>query len=224
MSYFADNYKELHYPISTETTPGLRNAQLGAIHAIAAYQTLQKRNAGIIVMPTGSGKTSVLMMTPYIANAKKVLVVTPSIMVRGQICEDFAGLITLKRTMVFDEAASLPQIYELKNKYTDDAREDIESSDVVVATPQCALSISESITKNAFDLVLVDEAHHVPAPTWQQILINMSEAAHYLFTATPFRLDKKEIRGELLYAYPLSMAYHDGIFGEIRYITNRRSS
>ena len=218
MSYFADSYNELHYPICTESVPGLRNAQLGAIHAIAAFHSLQKQNAGIVVMPTGSGKTSVLMMTPYITSAKRVLVVTPSIMVRGQIYEDFAGLITLKKATVFNEAVALPQIYELKNKYSDDVREDIEAADVIVATPQCALSLSESVIKNTFDLVLVDEAHHVPAPTWQQILINMREAAHYLFTATPFRLDKKEIRGDLLYAYPLSMAYHDGIFGEIRYI------
>ena len=63
-----------------------------------------------------------------------------------------------------------------------------------------------------------DEAHHMAAKTWEQILININDAKHVLFTATPFRLDKKEIKGEMIYTYPLSMAYSDGIFGEIEYI------
>jgi superfamily II DNA or RNA helicase len=218
MGYFSDNYNELRYPISLENTPGLRNAQLGAIHAIAAFHTLHKKNAGIIIMPTGSGKTAVLMMTPYIIHAKKVLVVTPSVMVRGQIYEDFANLTTLKDANVFPETLIPPKVYELKNKYSDVVREDVEIADVVVASPPCALSLSESAIKSIFNLVLVDEAHHVPAKTWQKILINMNKASHYLFTATPFRSDKKEIKGEILYSYPLSMAYLDGIFGEISYI------
>jgi DNA or RNA helicases of superfamily II len=201
-----------------ENIPGLRNAQLGAIHAIATFHTLHKKNAGIIIMPTGSGKTAVLMMTPYIVHAKKILVVTPSVMVRGQIYEDFANLITLKGANVFPKTLIPPKVYELKNKYSDVVREDVEIADVVVASPPCALSLSESAIKNIFNLVLVDEAHHVPARTWQKILINMNEASHYLFTATPFRSDKKEIKGEILYSYPLSMAYRDGIFGEITYI------
>lgn len=41
---------------------------------------------------------------------------------------------------------------------------------------------------------------------------------HVLFTATPFRLDRKEVIGEIIYNYPLSSAYADGIFGEIKYV------
>lgn len=48
--------------------------------------------------------------------------------------------------------------------------------------------------------------------------MNLSEAAHVLFTATPFRLDRKELMGEIAYDYPLSKAYEDGIFGEIQFI------
>lgn len=88
-----------------------------------------------------------------------------------------------------------------------------------MATPQCALSLSESdwATSN-ITLVEIDEAHHTPAKTWQQILVNLNTATHVLFTATPFRLDRKEIVGEVVYDYPLSKAYADGIFGEIKYI------
>ncbi len=218
MSYFSENYDELHYPISSDSEKGLRNAQLGAIHSIAAHYTLKKKTAGIVVMPTGSGKTAVLMMTPYIISAKKVLIITPSVMVRGQIYEDFSELRTLKEIRAFSSTVIPPIVYELKNTYSDDIRIEIERADVIVATPQCALSLSESAFNRNFDLVLVDEAHHRPASTWHQVLCNINDAEHILFTATPFRLDKKEIKGDLIYIYPLLMAYRDGIFGEICYI------
>lgn len=64
----------------------------------------------------------------------------------------------------------------------------------------------------------VDEAHHTPAKTWQQILVNLSLSTHVLFTATSFRLDRKELSGEIIYDYPFSKAYEDGIFGELQYV------
>ena len=84
MSYFADVYDKLRYPISSEHSSRLRNAQLGAIHSISSFQTLRKIRAGIIVIPTGSGKTAVLMMSPYIIHAKKVLIVTPALWFEGK--------------------------------------------------------------------------------------------------------------------------------------------
>ncbi|MBU3169905.1 DEAD/DEAH box helicase [Clostridium estertheticum] len=218
-SYFAEQYGNLKFVKETKTNSGLRNAQIGAIHAISSFFTLHNNKAAIVIMPTGSGKTAVLMMTPYVIESLKVLIVTPSIMVRGQITEDFENLKTLCKATVFNEDVQKPKIYEIKHMYSEEEMQNVINSDVIVATPHCALSISENEeVRNKFDLVLIDEAHHVAAKTWEQILINMSGAKHVLFTATPFRLDKKEIKGDMIYAYPLSMAYSDGIFGEIEYI------
>lgn len=48
-------------------------------------------------------------------------------------------------------------------------------NDAIVETPQCALSLSETEwAKENIELVLIDEAHHTPAKTWEQILINFS--------------------------------------------------
>ncbi len=77
ISYFSALYDFIKYPISGEEEFGLRNAQLGAIHAIAANDTLEENGNSMIVMPTGSGKTTVLMMAPYILRKSKVLIVTP---------------------------------------------------------------------------------------------------------------------------------------------------
>lgn len=217
--YFSKHYKNISYSIDSDKNKGLRNAQLGAVHAIASFFTLNQKIAAIIVMPTGAGKTAVLMLVPYLLSKNKVLVVTPSIMVRGQIAEDFRNLSTLCRANVFKETMSKPIVYEMQHKFKDEMMTELERADVIIATPQCALSLSETEwAVNNISLIEIDEAHHTPAKTWQQILINLPEATHVLFTATPFRLDRKEIVGDIVYDYPLSKAYADGIFGEIQYI------
>lgn len=218
-SYFSSNYKYITYPKDSEKHRGLRNAQIGAIHAIASFFTMNSKQAAITVMPTGAGKTAVLMMTPYLLGKNKVLVVTPSVMVRSQITEDFQELSTLCNANVFKPSMKKPIVYEMFHKFSEEMLPDLENTDVIIATPQCALSLSETEwAKKKITLVEVDEAHHTPAKTWQQILINIDKAAHVLFTATPFRLDRKEIKGEIVYDYPLSLAYKDGIFGEIQYV------
>jgi superfamily II DNA or RNA helicase len=37
------------------------------------------------------------------------------------------------------------------------------------------------------------------------------------FTATPFRRDRREIAGRLIYTYELRQAYEDGVFGQLDY-------
>lgn len=101
-NYFEIHYNAVKYPIDSEKSRGLRNAQLGAIHAISSFFTLNKKEAAIVIMPTGSGKTAVLMLTPYLIRKQRVLVVTPSKMVRGQIAEDFSELRTLCVANVFN--------------------------------------------------------------------------------------------------------------------------
>nr|WP_321295720.1 DEAD/DEAH box helicase family protein [uncultured Sphaerochaeta sp.] len=224
MSYFSDNYDMVRYPQKNaeSKTFCLRNAQIGAIHSIAAHVTLGNDAVAIIVMPTGSGKTTVLMMAPYVLRKSKVLLVTPSAMVRGQICEDFRVLKTLKRIGVFEDSVPNPVIYEACHEYSAEDTETYDnffkSADVVIATHQVAATISEQPISSVFDYIMIDEAHHVPAPTWQKILHNMSHSQALLVTATPFRLDRKQIRGDCVYNYSLAKAYRDGIFGEIEYI------
>lgn len=218
MSYFSTLYSMVRYPIATEQNKGLRNAQIGAIHAIAAHATIDPLDTAVIVMPTGSGKTTVLMLAPYILLKTKVLIVTPSTMVRGQIADEFTRLKTLKNIGVFDLTIEAPHVYEMEHLYSVDQDSNIAVADVVIASHQVAASLSDSAVKSQFDYVIIDEAHHVPAPTWQKILTNMKHASSLLVTATPFRLDKKEIHGTHIYNYPLSKAYKDGIFGAITFI------
>lgn len=215
MSYFSELYAYMQYPISGEGRVGLRNAQLGAIHAIAANDTIEENGNAMIVMPTGSGKTTVLMMAPFILRKSKVLIVTPSALVRGQISDDYRNLTTLKEIGVFSDETLGPKIFEAKKLYSNNQIDNIREASVVIATHKVAMSISSESISRSFDYIIIDEAHHVPASSWQLILNNMPNIPSLFVTATPFRLDRKDINGKQIYNYPLYKAYRDGIFGEI---------
>jgi superfamily II DNA or RNA helicase len=64
---------------------------------------------------------------------------------------------------------------------------------------------------------LIDEAHHSPAKTWQAVLDAFPHARRALFTATPFRRDKKQIKGTIAVNYSLREARKDNVFGDINY-------
>jgi len=67
-----------------------------------------------------------------------------------------------------------------------------------------------------FDLLIVDEAHHTPAPTWNAILGHFRAAKAVLLTATPRRRDRKRVPGKLVYYYPLSRALSEHLFQPTR--------
>ena len=66
MTYFPQAYDHIRYALATEDQPGFRTSQIGALHALSAHFTLHERPA-VIVLPTGAGKTAVLMLTPVSA-------------------------------------------------------------------------------------------------------------------------------------------------------------
>lgn len=221
MGYFADNYNSIRYPIAENDQPGLRRAQIGAIHSISSYLTVGKQ-PGIVIMPTGTGKTAVLMMCPFVLRANRVLVITPSKLVRNQIALGFSELQPLQRLGVIRNVSGRLRVHELKHEVRSMAGwAELSNYSVVVSTPKCISPGVEGIEPSDpefFDLVLIDEAHHTPANSWIDIITHYEKASKVLFTATPFRRDKKEIPGKIIYNYPVSLAYEEGIFGKTEFI------
>jgi len=201
--------------------PGLRKAQLGAIHSIAGHFTVSKQ-PGIVIMPTGTGKTAVLMMCPFILKANRVLVITPSKLVRNQIAIRFAELQPLRSLGVIGNLTAGLRVKELtKEVRSMTAWADLSNHQVVVCTPMCVSPGIEGIQPSDpdfFDLILIDEAHHAPANSWINIINHYTNASKVLFTATPFRRDRQEIPGKIIYNYPISLAYEEGIFGKTEFI------
>jgi superfamily II DNA or RNA helicase len=172
-------------------------------------------------MPTGSGKTAVLMAVPYILQSRRTLVLTPSRLVREQIARDFSILRVLRALGAVADGLDLPSVGSVKARIQSAADWDaLAAHDVVVGIPASMSPEIEGIPappRDLFDLILVDEAHHSAADTWRALLRHFAPAQQALFTATPFRRDRRELLGRFVYNYALRDALRDGVFGQLQY-------
>lgn len=221
MSCFDLGYHHVNLFGKNEHEPGLYKNQLGAIGAATAHFSVRSEPA-LITMPTGTGKTAVMILLSYIFRAKKVLVITPSQLVRKQIAEQFGEAKLLVRNHIL-KTEFLPKVYELKREIVDKETWDsiLAEHDVCVAIPGTLNKIiadNPVIATEAFDLICVDEAHHSRASSWTNLLEYFKQAKQVLLTATPFRRDKKDIKARLIYSFPLKQAYKEGLFSEIKYV------
>ncbi len=115
MPYFEQHYNSVRFPIDEEKSHGLRRAQLGAIHAIASHFTLRNEPA-LLVLPTGSGKTAVLILSAFLERANRVLVVAPSRLVRTQIRDEFGNLRVPKSIGALPKEIADPKVKEIKKE------------------------------------------------------------------------------------------------------------
>ena len=220
MTYFADQYAAFRYPLKDSNGVGFRLAQLGAIHAAAAHFAA-RQDPAIVTMPTGSGKTAVLIATAFVLRATRVLIIAPGRLVREQIADEVEKLTTLRATGAIDDGVPAPRVLSIKKRITTaEGWGMMRDFNVVVATVPSISPEYDEIPEppaDLFDLVLVDEAHHSPAKTWKAILDHFADAMRILFTATPFRQDQREIRGRFIFSYDLRRAFDDGVFGTVHY-------
>lgn len=68
-------------------------------------------------------------------------------------------------------------------------------------------------------MIIIDEAHHSTAPTWENSMNYFSEAKVIKVTGTPYRTDGEEIKGVVKYKYPLSQAMANNYVKSLERIT-----
>ena len=217
--YFQQNHRKVELLPSEES--GLRTPQLGASGALLSHGTRTSEPA-VVVLPTGTGKTAVLQLTPFLWSTGRVLVITPSRLVREQIASGFEHLDLLKSLGVLPDELQPPNVISVPKRLSSaEMWSDLRDADVVVTTPMSASPSIEGISEppsDLFDLVMVDEAHHSPAISYANLLDAFPNARKAFFTATPFRRDRKFVAGKLVYNYPLRSAIDDGTYGRIEYL------
>lgn len=197
---------------------GLREAQVGALLALAAHATVSDEPAQLI-LPTGVGKTAIATLAPYVLQARKVLVVVPGRLTRGQVSKAFLDPQRARNAGILPGNSALPEVAVAEHRATADLWEEWGRSDVVIGTPSVLSSANrnvERMPRDLFDLVIFDEAHHLPATTWTALL-GATDARAVLLTATPLRNDGKRLPGRSVYTYPLTRAVKEGVFGEVSY-------
>lgn len=198
----------------------LRRPQIGALHSIVGYQSSGLTEPGIVVMPTGTGKTETMLAWLIAQRPERVLVVVPSSALREQIASKFETLGILQREGIVGPDAMRPRVGRVAGRFDSEAAAAafVAACNVVVATPS-AIHASEAAARRAFfsgfTHLLVDEAHHAPARTWTDIIRAFGERPVLLFTATPYRRDGLTLPGRVIFRFPLREAQREGYFSTI---------
>jgi superfamily II DNA or RNA helicase len=223
--WFLQHATELSIRLPDSMAPAsalqLRRAQVGAAWALAAHFTISGAPA-VAVLPTGAGKTAVMTTLPLLIPTQRVLAVAPSRVVRDQLVDAFATLAVLRRVGALPEGGTSPRVRRVEHRLADAAawEQAAEHADVVVGTVGClspALTGVGECPNGLFDLLVVDEAHHTPAQTWRALLESFTGVRAALFTATPFRRDRRELPADAVYTYRLGQALDDGILSTITF-------
>ena len=202
---------------------GLRNPQIGAIHAVHMRWSVSDAPA-TIVMPTGTGKTDTMIAILVSAICPKLLVVVPTDALRTQISEKFLTLGVLKDVgcSVLSPSAKYPIVGTLEHipQSVAEVDESFSRCQVIITTSsiagQCDQTVQDRMAYHC-PYLFIDEAHHAEAPTWSAFKERFRERRVLQFTATPFREDGKALDGEIIFKYPLKKAQQEGYFKPIRF-------
>lgn len=185
---------------------------------VRAWQSAQDRGIrrGLIVAATGTGKTTV-----FSAVIQSMLEDQPGLQV----------LVLAHRQELLDQAAERISAMcpELEVAIHSGSKRAQAGAQVVVASVQ-SLGNKKSAALDWFvpDLVIVDEAHHAAARTYQRIFKRYrcfdAKGAYLLgVTATPHRMDNMALHGmsgaifeELVFKYDIVQAIQDGFLVDLR--------
>lgn len=191
--------QRLGTPAPTPATIELRPYQLEAVAGINA--TLEKARSALIVMATGTGKTTVFAEAIR-QRAGRCLVLAH----RGELIDQAVARIRRQtgKTVAREKAGDYAWA----------------GSDVVVASVQ---SLHDQriarFNHDEFELVVADEAHHYVAKSFRRILDHFSGAKILGVTATPDRADEQamgQVFDEVAYVYDIEDGIRDGFLCPIR--------
>ena len=174
----------------------------------------------VVVMPTGTGKTGIICCLPYalmgrlppgkIDTRKPILIIAPGLDILQQLEENLSGSSECKS---FLEKRGLLEERDIENEANysvhivktaadvDKLEQKKHEFDITLSNSQKWRKAKydnyanyEKLSSDLFSVVIVDEAHHLPAKQWKEIVTKFQDYAKVVFfTATPYRADGKEI-------------------------------
>ncbi|WP_394512564.1 DEAD/DEAH box helicase [Priestia aryabhattai] len=217
MSTFDKNYFLDSNPHILYNEQDLRKIQIESYVEICNHFLVNKsKTHAVAVLPTGSGKTGVMALAPFGISQGRVLIITPQLVIKDHVLDSLDPTNPNNfwlRHNVFNDYGQLPKIVEYDKETF---LEELEESNIVILnihklSSQSRNSLLAKVKPDFFDMIIVDEAHHSPARTWQNALEYFNDAKVLKVTGTPFRTDRKPIEGKAIVNYRLGKAMSDGI-------------
>lgn len=204
-----------------EDNEALREPQRDAYLRVSDFFDAGK-NKAIIQIPVGCGKTGLAAILPLGISKGRVLIISPNLTIKKGLFE--AMDITnrqkcfWRKTRVLDDSQMIsgPLVCTLETGNISVA----EKAHIIITNiHQLATNVDKWLTQfsdNFFDMIIIDEAHHSAASSWQKVLDRFPQAKIIHLTATPFRSDRQEIDGELVYRYPFRSATLKGYIKRLK--------
>lgn len=206
---------------SIESNASLREPQRdGYLKTFEFFRT--GKNKAIIQIPVGCGKTGLAALLPLGLAKGRVLVIAPNITIKDGLYE--AMDITNRPKCFWRKARVLTNAQMISGPLACT----LDSGNITVAT-KCHIVITNvhqlatnaekwllQFTDDFFDMIIIDEAHHSAAESWKKVLERFPNAKIIHMTATPFRSDRQEIDGELVYRYSFRSATLKGYIKRLK--------
>src|SRR3984893_1130926 len=180
------------------------------------------KNKAILQIPVGCGKTGLAALLPLGLAEGRVIVIVPNLTIKTGLYD--AMDITNRQKCFWRKAGVLGQDQMMSGPLACT----LDSGNLSVATKshliitnvhQLATNVDKWLTQfpdDFFDMIIVDEAHHSAAASWQKVIDRFPKAKVILLTATPFRSDRQELDGELVFRYPFRNATLKGYIKRLK--------
>ncbi len=163
-----------------------------------------RQSAGLVVLPTGSGKTRVAAKDAKRAKANHVLYVAHTHEILDVAEREFASEFGSENV-----------------RRVQDGRELVQPAQVSLITIQLLRNQLAKLLDKKFDYVVVDEFHHAAAKSYRAAINGLSPEFLLGMTATPFREDRQDISelcdGRILVHFELRYAVDCGILAPYHY-------
>ena len=211
----------LNLEFNVEANDALREPQRDGY--LRTYEFFRAgKNKAILQIPVGCGKTGLAALLPLGLAEGRVIVIAPNLTIKNGLYD--AMDITNRQKCFWRKLGVLTQDQMVAGPLACT----LDSGNVSVATKshivianiqQLATSVDKWLTQfpgNFFDMIVIDEAHHSAAASWQKVIEHFPNAKVIHMTATPFRSDRQEIDGELVFRYPFRSATLKGYIKRLK--------
>jgi len=216
---FADYFMDT--PAEIEGNTNLRDPQRDAYaRALAFFEGGGSR--AIIQLPVGCGKSGLAAILPFGIARGRILIIAPNLTIKDELLKSLDISNKQKcfwrrmRVLEDKEMRSGPYVTTLDSGNISVC----EKSHIVLTNiQQLAANVDKWLTKfppDFFDMIIVDEAHHGAAASWKRVFEKFPNAKVVNLTATPFRSDRQELEGDLIFRYPFKSASIKGYIKKLR--------
>jgi len=179
------------------------------------------KNKAILQIPVGCGKTGLASLLPLGIAQGRVLIIAPNLQIKDGLYESMditnrQKCFWRKANVLKEQMVSGPLACTLDSGNITVAN---KSHIVITNIQQLGTNVDKWLTQfpdNFFDMIVIDEAHHSAAASWQRVIERFPAAKIIHLTATPFRSDRQEIDGELVFRYSFRSATLKGYIKRLK--------